>query len=147
MKLNSFKGLLLVVVILCFSMARFWNTKVYTFPMPQTRTGFGTRQNELRIELGNLVSTHVHKGERAAVMEWQFSVDNIKKEPKLEEMLSSFALRPGSLKTLKLSSPGVPKTTTIVFFGKNPGWLSRRTFTADIFTCPPNSHEGRQHRP
>ena len=85
--------------------------------------------------------------DRAAVMEWQFSADNIKKEPKLEEMLSSFALSPGSLKTLKLSSPGVPETTSIAFFGKNPGWLSQRTFTADIFTCPPNSHEGRQQRP
>eukprot|EP00291_Cryptomonas_curvata_P020160 CAMPEP_0172170420 /NCGR_PEP_ID=MMETSP1050-20130122/11253_1 /TAXON_ID=233186 /ORGANISM="Cryptomonas curvata, Strain CCAP979/52" /LENGTH=139 /DNA_ID=CAMNT_0012841591 /DNA_START=329 /DNA_END=745 /DNA_ORIENTATION=- len=28
------------------------------------------------------------------------------------------------------------------FFGANPGWLSQRTFTADVFTCPPNSHEG-----
>jgi hypothetical protein len=80
--------------------------------------------------------------EKRGIMSWQFSEENIQKEPQLYKMLSSFSIDSSSLKALKLESPGVPGTTMLNFFAKNPGWLSERTFTADVFTCPPNSHEG-----
>ena len=85
--------------------------------------------------------------EKHEIMDWQFSLENIQREPALYEMLSSFTLNPSSLKSLKLASPGVPGTTMLDFFGTNPGWLSQRTFTADVFTCPPNSHEGHSPPP
>ncbi len=139
--------LLVVAVIFSFSMAMYMNSMFYYFPMPQTRSpGFELRTTDEFSETSereHLQGTDLTgAGERAGVMEWEFSADSAKKEPELGEMLASFALNPASLKTLKLSSPGVPETTDIAFFGKNPGWLSKRTFTADIFTCPPNSHEG-----
>ena len=73
---------------------------------------------------------------------WKFTDENIEKDHQLRKMLSKFLMNRQSLTTLRIASPGVSGTTQVDFFGTNPGWLSRRTFTADVFTCPPNSHEG-----
>ena len=76
------------------------------------------------------------------VMLYQFTAENIERDPDLRAMMSKYLLNKKSLKSLKLISPGIRESTAISFFSTNPGWLSQRTFTADIFTCPPNSHEG-----
>ena len=81
------------------------------------------------------------------VMMWQFTLENIKREPDILMTLSTYLLNEQSLTSLKLKSPGIREETTIDFFSANPGWLSQRTFTADVFTCPPNSHEGLTCRP
>lgn len=47
-----------------------------------------------------------------------------------------------SLGVSTLHFPGVSGVHSIKFFAKNPGNLAARTFTKDIFTCPPNGHEG-----
>ena len=81
------------------------------------------------------------------VMLYQFTAENIERDPDLRAMMSKYLLNKKSLKSLKLKSPGIREETTIDFFSANPGWLSQRTFTADVFTCPPNSHEGLTCRP
>ena len=43
---------------------------------------------------------------------------------------------------MAIESPGVPQLKQIQFLKRNPGWLSARTFTADIFLCPRNGREG-----
>jgi len=46
------------------------------------------------------------------------------------------------LRSVRVSSPGVSKITDVLFLDSNPGWLSARTFTAAVFVCPNNGHEG-----
>lgn len=45
-------------------------------------------------------------------------------------------------RNVELKFPGVAQTWGMPFFTSNPGWLSQRTFTADVFFCPSNGHEG-----
>jgi hypothetical protein len=79
---------------------------------------------------------------KTKIARWKFTTENIEKEPGLQDMLSNLLLNRNSLRSMTLKSPGISETTTLDFFGTNPGWLSKRTFTADVFLCPPNSHEG-----
>lgn len=43
---------------------------------------------------------------------------------------------------MSITTPGVPQPTKLLFLRSRVAWLSERTFTADIYLCPRNGHEG-----